>query len=399
MISPSANRSLPAFLLVAAGTALGLSGTDLVLPAIPDLPRELGGGIAASQMVVAAFVAGTASGLLLFGALGSRFGRWATIGVALLAYSALSLISAFSREIEVLIGLRFLQGIAASAPAVFAPSILRALFSEAGATKALGILGSIESLVPALAPVLGARLISVWGWRSPFLAITVLSTSVAAAIAWLGKTLPPSQDRAANNSYWILLKRGAFLRYALSHACVLGGLLLFVFGAPTVIVTVMHGDISDFVWMQVVGISCFILAATRTGYLVATVGAERLIWLGTLMATSGAALIALYAACGGSRPGALVLLAIPLNVGLGLRGPPGFFRAIQAGGGDDERAASLTILAVMAVAAGSTAILAPLLHGGLIVLALACTVVEVCALVLLFVLPPLPADSKNSQLG
>jgi MFS transporter, DHA1 family, multidrug resistance protein len=128
------------------------------------------------------------------------------------------------------------------------------------------------------------------------------------------------------------------------------------------------------------------------------VGAERLIWLGTLMATSGAALIAVYAACGGSRPGALVFLVIPLNVGLGLRGPPGFFRAIQAGCGDDERAASLTILAVMAVAAGSTAILAPVLHGGLIVLALACVVVEACALVLLFVLPPLTADSTSSQL-
>jgi hypothetical protein len=242
-------------------------------------------------------------------------------------------------------------------------------------------------------------LVSIWGWRSPFLAIAVLSTCLAAAIPLLAKTLSPSQGRAATNSYWILLKSGTFMRYALSHACVLGGLLLFVFGAPTVIVTVMHGEISDFIWMQVVGISCFIVAATRSGYFVATVGAERLIWLGTLVAASGAALITIYAACGGSRPGALILLAIPLNVGLGLRGPPGFFRAIQAGAGDDERAASLTVLAVMAVAAGSTAILAPLLHGGLIVLSIACAVVQGCALILLFFLPPLSASSKNSQLA
>ncbi len=36
-------RPVRVFLLLACGTALGLAGTDLVLPAIPVLPGELGG--------------------------------------------------------------------------------------------------------------------------------------------------------------------------------------------------------------------------------------------------------------------------------------------------------------------------------------------------------------------
>ena len=51
-----------AFVLIAAGTTLGLAGTDLILPAVPSLPKALGGEIAIAQFVIAAFVAGTAIG-------------------------------------------------------------------------------------------------------------------------------------------------------------------------------------------------------------------------------------------------------------------------------------------------------------------------------------------------
>src|SRR5437667_9855462 len=79
-----------AFVLIAAGTTLGLAGTDLVLPAVPSLPRALTGNIAIAQLVIAAFVAGTALGLMVFGAAGSRFGRSQTLFGALLAYAVLS---------------------------------------------------------------------------------------------------------------------------------------------------------------------------------------------------------------------------------------------------------------------------------------------------------------------
>lgn len=396
MSSPVTARPLLVFSLLACGTALGLAGTDLVLPAVPVLPRELGGTIASAQLVVAAFVAGTAVGLLLFGTLGARYGRWAPVWIALGAYAALSLAAAFSRHFEILIGLRFLQGIAAAAPAVFAPPVLRTLFSEASATRALGVLGSVESVVPALAPVLGAKLTAVWSWRSPFFVIAALSAAAAVAIALSGGSFPHSATRNAAGSYGALLRNPIFLRYALSQACVLGGLLLFVFGAPTVIVTVMHGTIRDFVWMQVVGISCFMLAAMATGHLVAIMGAERVIWIGTGLAACGAGAIAVYAAHGGRTPSALIPLFIPLNLGLGMRGPPGFLRAILAGRGDEERAASLTVLAVMAVAAATTAALAPLLSRGLLVLASACALVEACGLALLVFLPPL-SESPHVQ--
>jgi uncharacterized membrane protein YoaK (UPF0700 family) len=83
----------------------------------------------------------------------------------------------------------------------------------------------------------------------------------------------------------------------------------------------------------------------------------------------------------------LIYLFFPMNIGLGLRGPPGFFQAIRAGGGDDERAASLTILAIMAVSAVGTALLAPFIRHGLAALAAAATISQVFAVIALAFLP------------
>ena len=83
-------QPVPAFVLVASATVLGIAGTDLVLPAVPSLPAVLGGSPTQAQLVLAAFVAGTALGLLLFGELGAHFDqRWLLAG-SLAAYGLVS---------------------------------------------------------------------------------------------------------------------------------------------------------------------------------------------------------------------------------------------------------------------------------------------------------------------
>ena len=61
------------FALIASGTVLGIAGTDLVLPAVPSLPAALGGTAEQAQLVLAAYVLGTLTGLLTYGELGARY--------------------------------------------------------------------------------------------------------------------------------------------------------------------------------------------------------------------------------------------------------------------------------------------------------------------------------------
>ena len=387
MIERAMRRPRLTLALVVTATVLGLMGTDLVLPAVPLLPERLGSDAAAAQLVLAAYVGGTSLGLLLFGALADRFATRSLFIASLLLTGLTSLACANAWSIETLIALRAVQGAVAAGPAVFAPGICRAMFDEAGAVRAIGALGSIESLAPALAPILGAWLLTVGGWPLSFALMTVIAFTLAA----LNLILPliPQTSRRPSGRYAALLADPIFLRYALSQALVLGGLLVFVFGAPAVLVRVFGGTVSDFIVMQVSGIAAFILTANLAGGLAARFGAERMILAGTLLAAVGAAAQLVYALAGGREPLVVTALFVPVGSGLGLRGPPGFFRAVLASHGDDARGSALVILFIMAATALGTAAVAPFIERGLVPLAAGAFLLELAAVACLIALPKL----------
>jgi len=374
--------------LLVAATVLGLLGTDLVLPAVPSLPESLGGDAAAAQLVLAAYVGGTSIGLLAFGALGDRFTTRGLIVASLLLTAATSFACAASPTIEALIALRAVQGAAAAGPAVFAPAVVRAMFDERRAVRALGALGSIESLAPALAPILGVWLLGIGGWTLSF----ELMGTLALALAALNLAFPlvPQAIRRPSGRYMRLATDPIYLRYALSQAFVLGGVLVFVFGAPAVLVRSFGGTLTDFIVMQVAGIATFIAAANFAGGLAARFGAERMIVTGTGAAAAGAGAMLAYALAGGSSALWVTALFVPVNTGLGLRGPPGFYRAVIAARGDDARGSALVILAIMAATALGTAAVAPFIDRGLAPLALAALLLQLAAMACLVALPKLP---------
>ena len=383
------------FALIIAGTILGLAGTDLVLPAVPTLPEYIKGTLSQAQLVLAAFTGGTAIGLLVFGELGARYDKKSLLLGTLAAYSITSFLCSFSGTILELVGYRVVQGFFAAAPAVFAPGLIRLLFDDRRALRALGLMGSIESVVPALAPVAGTWLLHYTDWRASFFITAGLTFLLS--IIWLFTPALPTgsavqQDKVSSSSYWVLLRSGPFLRYALSQAFTLGGLLIFVFGAPTVITIGMNGSLSDFVIMQVIGITLFIIASNTVHSLVERFGPEWTIWFGSGLAATGSVAILIYALVTPNRePAMLWILFAFVNLGLGVRGPPGFYQAIIASGDNDARGAALVILLVFATTSIGTALLAPFITLGLLPLAATAAAVSVSALVALFFFPPMIA--------
>jgi len=391
---------LLAFMVIVTGTVLGLAGIDLVLPSVPDFPALFGTTTARSQLVLATFVAGSMVGLIAFGSLAARFGRRRLFIGSLLAYAVFSYVATYSASIDALIGIRFLQGIAASGSAVIAPGLIRHLFSKLGAVRALGAMGSIEALVPGLAPIAGAWLHITHGWSASFLLTSVL-VGLICAVMILRPNLLPHIGTKANlkpGSYLNLLKNKYYLRYALGHAAVLGGLLTFVFTAPAVIVKTMGGSIDDFINMQMVGVGFFILSANFSGNLVKRFGIEATIMLGTIVSTFGALALLAYAFLGSNTPAHLMFLFWVLNTGLGIRGGPGFLQALVAAHDDDDRAAALMLVAVTALAATSTAVVAPFIDYGLPALTIATGLIIFPALLLmLFIKPFVPTPSSKGD--
>lgn len=390
--------ALLACAIIISGTVLGLSGMDLVLPAIPSMPEIFDTSIASSQLVLALYVAGSAAGLLLFGSLAAFFGRRRLFIGSLALFAATSAIASFSPSIEVLNIVRLLQGAAASGPAVLAPGLIRSLFSELGAIRAIAAMGSIEALTPGLAPILGAWLYSGYGWQASFTVTAALTAGLLLVILFRPSLIPSigTKDNSGPGSYKKLLKNATYLRYSLGHALVLGGLLTFVFSAPAVIVQTMNGDINDFIIMQVVGVSTFIVAANLSGHLVTRFGVERVIMAGTLVAVSGTLVLLGYALSGVNDPGYLKYLFWFLNVGLGVRGGPGFVRALSAAEGDDDRASALLIFFVTMIASGCTALVAPFITLGLTALTAAVFAIVLPSLLLMLFIKPLITPSPET---
>ncbi len=98
---------------------------------------------------------------------------------------------------------------------------------------------------------------------------------------------------------------------------------------------------------------------------------------------------------GGVDPVAVTALSLPVSVGLGLRGPPGFFRAVVAARGDDARGSALVILFILSATAIGTAVAAPFVEEGLAPLALTSLVLHVLALGCL-ALPKLPTEPVSA---
>lgn len=389
MQSSPGGKGFAILAVLVLGSVIGIAGVDLVLPAIPTLPGALGGSIADAQFVLASFAAGSGLGMLLFGHLGDRIDRRLLLVLSFFAYCLTSLACVAVPGIESLAALRFLQGAAGSAAAVFAPGFIRVLFDTPKAVRAIGVMGSIESLVPAFAPIVGAFLLQQSGWRASFFVLGALAFILTVATFALRGAFPPSLAAKGRGSYWVLLRKGSFLRYCVSHALILAALLTFVFGAPAVIVHSLKGSLTSFVIMQLVGVSAFILAANNSQRLVERIGVEKAIAMGSWLAVLGSLVMLACSFVIDVKPWQLVPLFIPICVGLGLRGPPGFFRAIIAADGDDARGSALVVLAIMGLSALGTAAVAPFIEKGMPALSLATAILASGSLLSLSLFPAL----------
>ncbi len=119
--------------------------------------------------------------------------------------------------------------------------------------RAIGLLGSVEALAPALAPIAGIWLLAIGGWQLSFEVIGALALVLAGTI-WAFAAIPQTARRhEGSNSR--LLRDLVYLRYALSQALVLGGLLIFVFGLPAAFVHALGATLRDFVIVQICGIA------------------------------------------------------------------------------------------------------------------------------------------------
>jgi len=98
--------SLRLTILLGVLIALPAVGTDLYVPALPEVARALGAPVAAAQFTLTTYFIGLAAGQLLWGPLSDRFGRKPVLLAGLLTMLAASLVGMFAQSVGTLAAVR-----------------------------------------------------------------------------------------------------------------------------------------------------------------------------------------------------------------------------------------------------------------------------------------------------
>src|ERR687893_749292 len=94
-------------------TALGPLSTDMYLPSLPAIARELDATTAGTQATLSVFLLGFAAGQLVYGPVSEKAGRRPVMLVGLALFTAASLACTVAPSIETLTIARFFQALGA----------------------------------------------------------------------------------------------------------------------------------------------------------------------------------------------------------------------------------------------------------------------------------------------
>ena len=190
--------ALPEFVALMAMLAATIAfSIDAMLPALPAIGAELSPDDPnAAQLIIVAFVLGMGGGTLFAGPLSDRLGRKPVMLAGAALYCAGAATAALAPTLEGVLAARVLQGVGAAGPRVVSQAMIRDLYQGRGMARVSSFVMTTFTLVPALAPLMGAGIIAVAGWRGVFWAFVVFSLISG---AWLAlrqpETLAPAHRR------------------------------------------------------------------------------------------------------------------------------------------------------------------------------------------------------------
>jgi len=266
----------PAVVVVMLTLLLGIQPitTDLYLPALPTLQRELGASVNAAQLTLSVLVGCFGLAQLVCGPLADRYGRRPVLLGGLALYVIASVMSTRSGDIDALIGWRALQGAAMAAAVTCARSIVRDLYQPHEGARVMSRALTGLGIIAMTSPIVGGVVVQWLHWRAALLVLALFGALALALVALRYEETVPQRNPLATRFAPLLRNWGAVLANPTFRAwvallcCTFGGLFFLLAG-------------SSFVFIEVLGSSRVaygaILATSSLAYIVGTWLCRRLL--------------------------------------------------------------------------------------------------------------------------
>lgn len=315
------NRATPPHLgtlvLIAGGAALSL---NIFLPSLPAMAAHFGVDYALMQLSVSLYLGMTALLQIFVGPISDRFGRRPVMLAATALFVLATLGAMAAPSFGVFLACRLAQAVIATG-FVLSRAVVRDMVPQDQAASMIGWVTMGMSLVPMVGPMIGGALEAAFGWQASFAILALFGTGLFALIwADLGETARGRATSFAEQArqYPALLRSQRFWGYALAAGFASGAFFAFLGGAPYVGTEVFGMDAATLgMWFGAPALG-YMAGNGLSGRYSVRFGVNRMVLVGSLVATGGLALLAALTLAGLGGPPAFFGLMVTVGLGNGI---------------------------------------------------------------------------------
>jgi len=289
-------------ILLASLAAIGPFAIDTYLPAFGAMGEALNATPLQVQQTLSAYMLMLAAMSLWHGTLADYFGRRIVIIVSMGVFTFASLLCAFAPSIEWLWAGRGLQGMAGGAGMIVGRAIIRDLFEGARAQKLMSKVMMMFGIAPAVAPLVGGILLSLFGWRAIFVFLALFSASLAwATWRYLPETLATEARQsmslsALGRNYRNILTNVPFLLLSATIALAFNGSFLYVLSAPVFLMQHLGLSSTQFGWLFIPTVIGMVTGSMLSGKVAGKWNHKRTLTVGFSIMLAAVLLNVLYSA-------------------------------------------------------------------------------------------------------
>ena len=259
---------------------------DMYLPGFTAIAKDLHTTANKVSLSLSSYFIGISAGQLLYGPLLDRYGRRIPLYIGLAVYIIASLSCAVTTNIDVFIGLRFIQAVGSCAAAVASMAMVRDLFPVQDSPKVFSLLMLVVGLSPMLAPTIGCYVIAGFGWHTIFIILAVMGFAVLLASRFgLPHTRKPDptislKPRPILLGFKEVFSNPQFYTYALSGGVAFSGLFTYVAGSPILFMEIFKVSGEVYGWIFALMSVSFIGTSQLNSLLLRKYKSEQLVYFG-----------------------------------------------------------------------------------------------------------------------
>jgi len=202
-------------------SAIGLMATDIYVPAMPSIAKHFAITDHGMQLTLGAYLLGLSVSQLAYGPLSDHYGRKPVVCAGMLLFTLATLACGLAASGFELIMFRGLQGVGACAGLTIGRAIIGDVYSKEQTGKIFATVFPFIGIAPAVAPVIGGYLTSLYGWHSVFWFLFLLGFIVSLAVFFKLPETKENEHRIAVGTttmiktYASILSSMTFWRYVL----------------------------------------------------------------------------------------------------------------------------------------------------------------------------------------